>query len=289
MTTAGSNVLAQAPGNGASALATSEWLAGHLFDPTVRVVEVDVSRANYDQGHIHGAMLWNVYQDLKDAEYRPVDTSGLERLIARSAISSDSTVVFYGYAPAMAFWLMKLHGHSDVRILDSSRDAWRASGLPWTNSAGDLPGTGYRLGEMGAGLRADHSAVRNAMSMPRATIADVRSEAEYRGERFWPSGGLEPNGRAGHIPGAIHQPIDGLYDERGSFRPPADLRGVFASIDLECADEVITYCTIGGRACTAWFVLTYLLGRDNVRVYDGSWAEWGFMAGSPVERDPVHR
>jgi thiosulfate/3-mercaptopyruvate sulfurtransferase len=269
---------------GAGALVTSEWLAEHLGDPAVRVVEVDVSRANYDQGHISGAVLWNVYQDLKDAEYRLVDTPDLERLIARSGIGPDSTVVFYGYAPAMGLWLMKLYGHTDVRILDSSRDAWRASGLPWTSSAEGPPDAEYHLADMEAGLRADHSVVRAAIGRSRVTIADVRSDAEYQGERFWPSGGLEPDGRAGHVPGAVHQPIDGLYDERGSFRSAADLRGVFSSIDLEGEDEVITYCTIGGRACTAWFVLTYLLGREHVRVYDGSWAEWGRMADTPVDK-----
>jgi thiosulfate/3-mercaptopyruvate sulfurtransferase len=97
-------------------------------------------------------------------------------------------------------------------------------------------------------------------------------------------GGLEPGGRAGHVPSAVHQPIDGLYDDRGSFRSVTDLRGVCSSLDLDGQDELISYCTIGGRACTAWFVLTYLLGRDHVRVYDGSWAEWGRMPGTPVER-----
>jgi thiosulfate/3-mercaptopyruvate sulfurtransferase len=94
---------------------------------------------------------------------------------------------------------------------------------------------------------------------------------------------MEPGGRAGHIPGAVHQPIDDLYDDRGSFRPAADLRAVFAAA-VPADGEVITYCTIGGRASTAWFVLTYLLGRQHVRVYDGSWAEWGRMTSTPVER-----
>jgi thiosulfate/3-mercaptopyruvate sulfurtransferase len=94
---------------------------------------------------------------------------------------------------------------------------------------------------------------------------------------------MEPGGRAGHIPSAVHQPIDGLYDDDGSFRPAAELREMFAPGLLDSGGELITYCTIGGRAATAWFVLTHLLGRDNVRVYDGSWAEWGRMTGTPVE------
>ena len=112
---------------------------------------------------------------------------------------------------------------------------------------------------------------------------DVRSAAEYQGERFWPSGGMEPGGRAGHVPSAVHQPIDGIYREDGSFRSAAELRRVFAPTVLDGDGGLITYCTIGGRAATAWFVLTHLIGRDRVRVYDGSWAEWGRIPGTPVE------
>ena len=265
-------------------LAQPEWLAAHLDDPAVRVVEVDVSSRAYDEWHIDGAVLWNVYQDLKDADYRLVDTASVERLLARSGISPHSTVVFYGYAPAMGFWLMKLCGHQDVRILDCSRDAWQAEGRAVNSQATEPAAARYVLPEQDGRLRADHMAVRNAIGAPGETLVDVRTWDEYRGERFWPSGGLEPGGRAGHVPSAVHQPIDGLYDERGSFRPVTDLRAVFSAVDLEGGEELISYCTIGGRACTAWFVLTYLLGRDHVRVYDGSWAEWGRMAGAPVEQ-----
>jgi thiosulfate/3-mercaptopyruvate sulfurtransferase len=265
-------------------LVQPEWLAAHLHDPAVRVVEVDVSSRAYDEWHIDGAVLWNVYQDLKDADYRLVDTASVERLLARSGISPDSTVVFYGYAPAMGFWLMKLCGHQDVRILDCSRDAWQAGGRAMNSQATEPAAARYVLPAHDGRLRADHTAVRNAIGVPGETLVDVRTWDEYRGERFWPSGGLEPGGRAGHVPSAVHQPIDGLYDERGAFRPVTDLRAVFSAVNLDGGDELITYCTIGGRACTAWFVLTYLLGRDHVRVYDGSWAEWGRMAGAAVEQ-----
>ncbi|HUL28081.1 MAG TPA: rhodanese-like domain-containing protein [Streptosporangiaceae bacterium] len=269
---------------GGGALAEPEWLEAHLHDPKVRVVEVDVSRLAHDEGHIDGAVLWNVYAELKDGDYRLAGPAAVEQLFARSGISPDSTVVFYGYAPAMGVWLMKLYGHADARVLNCSRDAWRDEGRPWTAAAAGPAPTGYPLHGQNENIRASQQAVASAIGDGGTTLVDVRSEAEYRGERFWPSGGMEPGGRAGHVPSAVHQPIDGLYDGRGSFRAAADLRGIFSAVDLDGDGELIPYCTIGGRACTTWFVLTYLLGREHVRVYDGSWAEWGRMADTPVEQ-----
>jgi thiosulfate/3-mercaptopyruvate sulfurtransferase len=272
------------PGLGDGVLVDPGWLAGHLNDADLRVVEVDVSPAAYDDWHIDGAVLWNVYTDLKDVGYRTVGTAALEQLVARSGIGPDSTVVFYGYAPAVGLWLMKLYGHSDVRILDCSRDTWRAGGRPWSTAPGEPPAGGYRLGGEDCRIRADSAAVQNAVGRPGATLVDVRSAAEYRGECFGPSAGMEPGGRTGHVPSAVHQPIDGLYNPDGSFRSAAELRGVFSPAVLDGGRELITYCAIGGRAATAWFVLTHLFGRDRVRVYDGSWAEWGRAPGTPVER-----
>ena len=272
----------QSPGTSGDVLVEAGWLRDHLTDPRVRVVEVDVSPANYRDWHIDGAVLWNVYADLKDGDYRTVDAAAVERLMARSGIDPDSTVVCYGYAPALALWLMKLYGHADVRILNCSRDAWRAEGHPWSSEAATPAPGGFRLAAQDARIRADWTEVLEAIGQPGSTLVDVRSTAEYQGERFWPSGGMEPGGRAGHVPSAVHQPIDGLYREDGSFRSDAELRALFAPDVLDGDEELITYCTIGGRAATAWFVFTQLLGRDRVRVYDGSWAEWGRLPGVPV-------
>jgi thiosulfate/3-mercaptopyruvate sulfurtransferase len=266
-------------------LADPRWLEEHLHDPGVRVVEVDVSSKAYDDWHIDGAVLWNVYSDLKDGGYHTVDTTELQRLFERSGIGPDSTVVFYGYAPALGLWLMKLYGHRDARILNCSRDTWRAGGHPWSTIASQPRPGEYRLGAPDPRLRAEVASVRDAIAVQGTTLVDVRSAAEYQGECFWPSGGMEPGGRAGHVPSAVHQPVDDLYNPDGSFRTAAELRGVFSRAIPDGGDgELITYCTIGGRAATAWFTLTHLLGRDRVRVYDGSWAEWGRTPAAPVDR-----
>ena len=259
-----------------------DWLEEHLRDPDLRVVEVDASATAYDEGHIEGAVLWNVYRDLKDSEYRLIDKAATERLFARSGITSDSVVVVYGYAPALGFWLLKLYGHAEVRILDCARGGWHDGGRPWTKDVETPMPTRYPLPEPDERIRAVQPVVEDAIGSSTSIIVDVRSGSEYRGERFWPSGGLEEGGRPGHIPSAVHLPIEEVYDETGSFRSPAELRRLFAPVDPEGDGEIIPYCTIGGRASTAWFVLSYLLGRRHVRVYDGSWAEWGRMPATPV-------
>ena len=260
-----------------------DWLVAHLDDPTVRVIEVDVSRARYDQGHIPGAVLWNAYSDLHHTDYSPIEKDQFERLLSSSGISPSSNVVFYGYAPYLGFWLMKSGGHEHVHVLNATRDGWVNGGHPLTT---DLPGvlrSAYPLPAGEARAFMSLNSMRAAIGKPGQTIVDVRSQAEYEGDRFWPSGATEGAGRAGHIPGALHLPIELLRSDDGSFKSAEELGRVLSESGVNQTSSVITYCTVGGRAAEAWFVLSHVLDNPDVRVFLGSWAEWGTRTDTPID------
>lgn len=262
-------------------LVDADWLEANLNDRSVRVIEVDVNANAFDAGHIAGAVLWNPYSDFKGRDYLPVSDEALGELVGRSGITPLSTVVFYGYAPALAFWVMKLHRHGDVRILDLSRTVWRDEGRPRTDAIEEVSTTTYPLPEADVRMQATMDDVLKAIGQDRTTILDMRSPGEYRGERFWPSGTPEPTGRPGHVPSAVNVDAVGLFDDRGRYTSPRVLRQLFADA-LPAESDAIAYCTIGNRASAAWFALTHLLGHEHVRVYDGSWVEWGHATSTPV-------
>ena len=264
------------------ALVSADWLAAHLDDPGVRVVEVDVSPKSYDEGHIPGAVFWDIYKALKDPSYRLVDDVAFTNILSTSGITPSTKVVLYGYGPVLGYWLLKLYRHAGASVLNLSKQHWKEDGRPWTTDRPEPKPARYALPEPDRDIRALGPEVAASVGIADCAILDVRSEAEFRGERFWPSGATENTGRPGHIPGALNVSLDAVVNADGSYARAGVLLETFPA-GLDGVRDVITYCTIGNRASIAWFVLSELLGRRGVRVYDGSWAEWGFMPDAAIE------
>jgi thiosulfate/3-mercaptopyruvate sulfurtransferase len=244
---------------------------------------VDVSPIAYEQGRIPDALLWNAYADLRDNDHRPVSRAQLEDLLSRSGIAPDTTVVVYGYSAPLGFWLLKANSHRGVRMLAGRRERWAQAGYAWSTELPRAAASNYRGLVESPDLVANQEQVQAAITDPAQLLLDVRAEAEYRGECFWPSGASEDKGRAGHVPGAINVPIYSLRTEDETLKSLDELRGIFEPAGVTQDKTVITYCTIANRASQAWFGLKYLLDYPDVRVYYGSWVEWGKAAGTPVE------
>jgi thiosulfate/3-mercaptopyruvate sulfurtransferase len=259
------------------------WLAERLNNHTVRVVEVDVSQAAYNQGHIPGAILWNAYTDLHHADYSPLDPGQFEHLLRNAGLTPEDTIIFYGYAPSLGFWLMRAYGHDRSFVLNESRAGWQRAGLPWTTDRPELRPSTYTLKASKVTQLISLEALQATLGSKDLRILDVRSEAEFVGERFWPSGATEGAGRPGHIPGAVHLHADLLHKADGTFKEEAELRQIFQERGVSPAHRIVTYCTIGARASEVALVLKYLLGYADVCVYDGSWAQWGTRIETPIE------
>lgn len=269
------------------ALVDTEWVARHLDDPRVKLVEVDVeTEAYYEDGHIPGALCWNWQTELQDPVRRDIlDREQMEALLVRSGIRNDDTIVLYGdnnnWFAAYAYWQLKLYGHEDVRLMNGGRKKWVAEGRPLSRDVPEPAPSDYRITRVHEELRAKQPFVLE--SLGRRALVDVRSPQEFQGEILAPPGMQETAQRAGHIPTAVNVPWSKAVNEDGTFKAADELRQLYAEVGVTPDKDVITYCRIGERSSHTWFVLKELLGVKDVRNYDGSWTEWGSMVGTPIE------
>ncbi|MGF1570925.1 MAG: sulfurtransferase [Nodosilinea sp.] len=267
-------------------LVDTQWLANHLNDDSLRIVEVDISPEPYQNAHIPGAVFWPILTDLLQPDLRlNLDETAFTSLLSRSGITPDTTVVAYGRDPGTGgwiFWLLTLFGHQNVRVLNGGYQKWMAEGRPVATELSTYAPTHYRAQPFNADLRVQRKAVQAAIGQPESVILDVRTPGEYRGELFLmqPPQGDE---RAGHIPGAVHLEHSLIVNQDGTFKSADKLEALFKRSGVTADRVVFPYCAIGGRSGFVWFVLTYLLGYPNVRNYDGSWNEWSRLPNTPVE------
>ncbi len=268
-------------------LVSGEWLEAHLGDAGLVVVESDEDVLLYETGHIEGAVKIDWHTDLNDPVERDyIDGARFAALLGSKGISRDTTVVIYGdksnWWAAYALWVFTLFGHEDVRLLDGGRAKWEADGRSYTTAPESAVAVDYPVVERDdSRIRAYKDDVLAHLGNP---LIDVRSPEEFSGERTTaPAYPEEGALRAGHIPSAQNVPWGKAAAEDGTFRTISELDAIYRDgAGLADGDEVVAYCRIGERSSHTWFVLTHLLGFENVRNYDGSWTEWGSAVRVPI-------
>ena len=273
-------------------LVDTDWLAAHLQDPSVRVVESNEDILLYHTGHIPGAVHIDWRRDLNDATIRDyVDEAGFAELCSRHGITPETTVVFYGdksnWWACYAFWVFQLFGHTNAKVLDGGRAKWEADGRDMTRDKPSYQGSEYPLPPKRRDdeIRAffDQTLEHMRAGIP---MVDVRSPGEFKGEiTHMPEYPQEGVLRGGHIPGAKSCPWARAAQEDGTFKPVDQLKEIYhGELGFKTDDDIVAYCRIGERSSHTWFVLKYLLGHEKVRNYDGSWTEWGNMVRTPIEK-----
>ena len=269
-------------------LVDTAWVEEHLNDESIRIVEVDENPALYAEAHIPGAIGFDWKLDLQDQLKRDfLGPADFGALVGSRGISNEHTIVLYGdrnnWFAAYTYWYLKYYGHDKVLLVNGPREKWVAEGRKTTAEVPRNAPTTFVAKPGDAAIRAHRDEVRRAIDEP-TKLVDVRSPAEYAGELISPPG-YEQEGaqRAGHIPGAASVPWASAVQEDGTFKSRADLEALYGAKGVLDGSPIIAYCRIGERSAHTWFVLHELLGRDNVKNYDGSWTEWGSLVDVPIE------
>ena len=270
-------------------LVDTQWVEDHLGDESIRIVEVDENPALYAEAHIPGAIGFDWKNDLQDQVKR--DFLGPEEfgeLFGSRGVSNDHTGVLYGdrnnWFAAYTYWYLKYYGHHNVKLMNGPREKWISEGRPTTKEAPAHPPATFNAQPGDDSIRALRDEVRQALDSP-TRLVDVRSPQEYSGELI-AMAGYEQEGaqRGGHIPGAASVPWAQAVQEDGTFKSADELRDLYTGKGVLDGNDVIAYCRIGERSAHTWFVLHELLGKEDVKNYDGSWTEWGNMVDVPIEK-----
>ena len=270
----------------------TDWVASHADDDTVVLVEVDVDTAAYEQGHIPGAVGWNWTTQLNDTVTRDIlSKEQMECLLGESGISPETTIVLYGdnnnWFATYAFWQLKIYGHQDARIMNGGRIKWIKEGRDLTTDTPKVTPTSYTAKDPDLSIRATRGEMlRIASGEASVDMVDVRAPAEFSGELLAPANlPQEGSQRGGHIPGATNIPwLTAVNEDDGTFKSIDDLKAAYEGKGITGCGETVAYCRIGERSSHTWFVLSQLLGYDNVKNYDGSWTEYGSIVGAPIEK-----
>lgn len=269
----------------------TNWVNDHLKDPAVRIAEVDYDpTANYNLGHIPGAVLYDWRKDMNDPIARDIlSKQKLEEMLQGSGVTKDMTLVLYGdfnnWFAAFAYWTMKYYGVENIVLMNGGRKKWIAEDKQVTRDIQSYPKTTFKATEPKEEIRTYMDYVKKSLTHSGKILVDVRSPAEFTGEITAPP--EYPNEhaqRGGHIPGATNIPWSSAVKEDGTFKSAEDISAIYQSKGVTPDKEVITYCRIGERSSFTWFVLKYLLGYPNVKNYDGSWTEWGNMVRNPIAK-----
>jgi thiosulfate/3-mercaptopyruvate sulfurtransferase len=271
-------------------LVETGWVADHLKDPSIRLVESDEDSLLYKTGHIPGAVQVDWFSTLQHPVRRDfVTKEQFEEVCARLGIANDTTVVFYGdksnWFACYALWLFQYYGHEKVRIMNGGRAKWEKEGRPLVKDEASYPRARYTAKSPDKNIRAFRDDVFKHIDKKKPLV-DVRSPKEFTGELLhMPNYPQEGATRGGHIPGAVSIPWSQAVNEADStFKSPEELRSLYEGKNIKPDGEVIAYCRIGERSSLTWFVLKYLLGYPKVKNYDGSWTEWGNLVDAPIEK-----
>jgi thiosulfate/3-mercaptopyruvate sulfurtransferase len=270
-------------------LVDTQWVQDHLDDPGIRIVEVDENPALYAQAHIPGAVGFDWKKDLQDQVKRDfLSADAFADLFGSHGISSEHTAVLYGdrnnWFAAYTYWYLKYYGHDNVRLMNGPREKWIDEGRPVTDEVPSYAAETFHARHGDERIRAKRHEVLAALDNG-TSLVDVRSPQEFSGELI-AMPGYEQEGaqRAGHIPGAASIPWAQAVREDGTFKGQEELTLLYGAKGVLAEDSIIAYCRIGERSAHTWFVLHELLGRDDVKNYDGSWTEWGNLVNVPIEK-----